>query len=93
MCTVDDCVFRVWDKCEADLLLFEGGEEAHGAGHQLWPCILQLWRRALLRQCHQGDETQQIHLLVIHAPKVLRAATWLAGKDHLQHPQLICCFG
>ena len=72
-------------KCEADLLFFEGGEEAHGASHQLWPRVLQLWRRALLRQCHQGDETQQVHLLVIHAPKVLRAASWFAGKDHLQH--------
>ena len=44
-------------KCEADLLFFKGGEEAHGASHQLWPRVLQLWRRALLRQCHQGDET------------------------------------
>ncbi len=74
MCTVDDYISRVWDKCEAnllcfhhfqtkkqtekgwthpflerykdfvsekaDLLFFEGGEEAHGAGHQLWPRIL-----------------------------------------------------
>lgn len=42
------------------------------------------WRSGLLRQSDQGDEPQQIDLLVIHLAKVLRAATILGGKDHLQ---------
>lgn len=69
---------------EADLLLFEGGKQAHGASHELRPSSVDSWRSGLLRQSDQRDEPQQVDLLVIHLAKVLRAATILGGKNHLQ---------
>ena len=70
--------------CKTDLLVFESGEQAHGASHELRPGSLQGWGGSLLRQGHQGNEPQQVDLLVIHLAEVLRAATRFAGKDHLQ---------
>ena len=69
---------------EADLLLFQHGKQAHGASHELRPGSLNGWGGSLLRQSDQGDETQQVDLLIIHLTEVLRAATALVGKDHLQ---------
>lgn len=68
----------------ADLLLFQSGEQAHGASHELGPGSLNVWGCSLFGQSDQGDETQQVDLLVVHLTEVLRAATALVGKDHLQ---------
>ena len=68
----------------ADLLRFECGKQAHGAGHELGPGSLQGWGGDLLRQSDQRDEPQQVDLLVIHVSEVLRSATSFACKDHLQ---------
>ena len=68
----------------ADLLCFQSGKQAHSASHELGPGSLKGWGRSLLRQSDQGDETQQVDLLIIHLTEVLRAAAALAGKDHLQ---------
>lgn len=79
-----DASMHNWHGREADLLLFEGAEQAHGTSHKLRPGSVDSWRGGLLRQSDQRNEPQQIDLLVIHLAKVLRAATTLAGKDHLQ---------
>ena len=68
----------------ADLLLFQSRKQAHGASHELRPGSVDSWRGGLLRQSDQRYEPQQVDLLVVHLTEVLRAATALAGKDHLQ---------
>lgn len=75
---------KTWHWREADLLLFEGAKQAHGASHELRPGSVDSWRGGLLRQSDQRYEPQQVDLLVIHLAKVLRGAAILGGKDHLQ---------